>query len=217
MTTLLLPGTLCTGALWDAVRLPPDSHVLPAIRGQTLAAAAAHAMSALAGPVHLVGFSLGAIVAFEILRQWPERVRGVTLVSASPLPPTPEQVERWAEQRRAAGAGAFGHVTEQVAAGAGTHADAIRRMAQHLGPAVFLEHLALLCSRPDSRPTLAAYGGPLTVLVGADDPITPPRVATGMAALVPGGAVQVIPGAGHYLPLDAPWAVTDTVRGVAHA
>ncbi|GHF44336.1 pimeloyl-ACP methyl ester carboxylesterase [Deinococcus metalli] len=217
MTTLLLPGTLCDASLWAGVALPPRSHALPVVRGDTLADAAGRAVAAMDGPLHVVGFSLGALVAFEILRRSPQRVARVTLISANPHTPTPAQLDAWAGQQRATEAGEFEQVARQLSGGAGAHAPTVLDMARRVGAATFLEQLALLRSRPDSRAVLAAYGGPLTLLVGADDTVTPPALTVEMAALTPHADVRVIPGAGHYLPLDAPRAVSDALRAETYA
>jgi pimeloyl-ACP methyl ester carboxylesterase len=52
--------------------------------------------------------------------------------------------------------------------------------------------------RPDSTPLLETLTGiPTLVLVGAEDMITPPVIAQGMAAAIPGARLMEIPGAGH--------------------
>lgn len=176
MPTLLLPGTLCDAALWADVALPPGAHVWAPVRGHTLAEAAWQAASAQSGPLHVVGFSLGAIVAFELLRRWPERVQRLTLISANPLAPTAKQLVAWADQEAAVSAGpdGFEAVAQQVAAGVGPHSERVLAMARRVGPKIFLEQLALLRSRPDSRPVFQTHRGPLTLLVGAADTVTPP-------------------------------------------
>lgn len=217
MTTVLLPGTLCDATLWHGVAAPRGVRTAPVVRGSTLTDAAARAVAGAAGPLHVVGFSLGALVAFEVLRRWPGRVGRLTLISASPLPPTPAQLDTWAAQRRATEAGDFGEVVARISAASGAHAGTVAAMAHRVGAAAFLEQLALLRSRPDSRADLGAYGGPLTLLVGAHDTVTPPALTHAMAALAPHADVRVVPGAGHYLPLDAPTAVSDALGGPAHA
>lgn len=220
MRTLLLPGTLCDAALWAGVTLPPGAHAGPALRGRTLAEAAAACAAACSGPLHVVGFSLGAIVAFELLRRWPARVQRLTLISANPLAPTGAQLAVWAAQEAAVHArpDGFDTVARQLAAAAGPHAAAaVLDMARRVGPAAFLEQLALLRARPDSRPALQAFTGPLTLLVGGADPITPPDLSHAAAACAPHAAVTVVPGAGHYLPLDAPGAVTAHLRAWTYA
>lgn len=217
MNALLLPGTLCDAALWTGVTLPRDARVLDSVRGSSLKEAAEHAVQDAPRRFHLIGFSLGAILAFEVLRRFPARVARLTLISANPHAPTPAQLELWAAQRRQVEAGQFDNVVETIAASAGGHQARITDMARHVGTEVFLQQLELLRSRPDSRPTLAAWQGPATFLVGENDVTTPPDLAEEMRALVKGASLRIIPGAGHYLPLDAPPAVSDVLNEVAHA
>lgn len=218
--TLLLPGTLCDAALWEAVRLPAGTQVREAVRGRTLAEAAASALQNSSGALHLVGFSLGAIVAFEVLRRAPERVARLTLISANPHAPTAAQQGIWQTQEREVQEGKFEEVMDSLAVG--QHRRALLNMAWRVGPEVFLDQLALLRSRPDSRSTLsdwaeADWAGPLTVLVGSEDTVTPPSLAAEIKQLVPKAVIQVVPNAGHYLPLDAPDAVSEVLSEVAYA
>ena len=60
--------------------------------------------------------------------------------------------------------------------------------------------------RPDARDILARFGGPVLVLVGGDDVLTPPGKARAMADLVPGAVLVEIPGAGHLANLEKPTA-----------
>nr|WP_246580541.1 alpha/beta fold hydrolase [Deinococcus aestuarii] len=189
------------------------------VRGDSLPEAAARVLATLptGGRVHLVGFSLGAIVAFEVLRRAPERLARLTLLGANPHAPTPLQLETWAAHERQVRAGHFGEVAEALAGGAGPNRGAVLEMARRVGPEVYLEQLGLLRSRPDSRADVARFTGPLTLLVGAEDTVTPPRLAEDLRSFAPHASVRIVPEAGHYLPLDAPDAVSDTLNTVAHA
>ena len=71
------------------------------------------------------------------------------------------------------------------------------------GQAAALRGMAL---RPDARDILARFGGPVLVVVGADDVLTPPAKARAMADLVPGAELVEIPGAGHLANLEQPEA-----------
>ncbi|ULH17731.1 alpha/beta hydrolase (plasmid) [Deinococcus sp. KNUC1210] len=217
---LLLPGTLCGETLWSGVPLPSGTQARTAIQGHSLAEAASMALEGVQGQVHLVGFSLGAIVAFEVLRLAPERVARLTLISANPHAPTAAQLQIWSEQQARVQAGEFGALIGELSTG--PHRQQLLDMAWRTGPQVFLEQLDLLRSRPDSRPTLARWTGPLTLLVGQDDVVTPPHLSSEMKALAPQADLRIVPRAGHYLPLDAPDALSEVlcpnpVRGVTYA
>jgi pimeloyl-ACP methyl ester carboxylesterase len=60
--------------------------------------------------------------------------------------------------------------------------------------------------RPDARDILARFGGPVLVVVGSDDVLTPPAKARAMVDLVPGAELVEIPGAGHLSNLEQPVA-----------
>jgi pimeloyl-ACP methyl ester carboxylesterase len=61
--------------------------------------------------------------------------------------------------------------------------------------------------RPDSTDLLAGLKGlPTLVVVGAEDVLTPPREAEGMAKAIPGAKLAIIPNAGHLAPLEQPEA-----------
>ncbi|WP_293910556.1 alpha/beta hydrolase [Deinococcus sp.] len=217
LPTVLLPGTLCGAALWAGVALPAGAQVVGAVRGNSLQHAAALILRGAPERFHLLGFSLGAVLAFEVLRRAPERVARLSLLSANPHAPTAAQLEVWAQQEQQVRAGRFGEVAANLAGSSGPHRQTVLDMAYVVGPEAFLEQLNMLRSRPDSRPTLASYSGPLTLNVGQADTVTPPSLVREMAALALQADVQLIPGAGHYLPLDAPQAVSTLLRELAHA
>jgi pimeloyl-ACP methyl ester carboxylesterase len=54
---------------------------------------------------------------------------------------------------------------------------------------------------------------PTLVLVGDEDKMTPERFAESLAEGIPGAELEVVPGAGHMLPLEQPDAVVKAVRG----
>jgi pimeloyl-ACP methyl ester carboxylesterase len=61
-----------------------------------------------------------------------------------------------------------------------------------------------MARRADTRPALSRFAGPTLVVVGDQDPITPPAKAQELAGLVPSAELVTIPGAGHLSNLEAP-------------
>jgi pimeloyl-ACP methyl ester carboxylesterase len=168
-------------------------------------------------PPHFIlgGFSMGGYIAFEIMRQAPERVRKLILLSTSARPDTPEATERRQQGMELSRAGKF-----QLAAAAtfptAVHADNKENselravhldMAMHTGPQAYIRQQEAIIARPDSRPDLPGIGVPTLVLVGDGDQITPPDAAEEMARAIPGARLVIVPGAGHLAVLEQPDAV----------
>jgi pimeloyl-ACP methyl ester carboxylesterase len=69
----------------------------------------------------------------------------------------------------------------------------------------------------DLRAPLADVDLPAVVLVGRRDRLTPPRLGRAVAAAIPGARFEVLPGAGHMLPLERATVLTTTILGELRA
>jgi pimeloyl-ACP methyl ester carboxylesterase len=217
---LMVPGLLCSARLYrDQVpelwRIGPITLVDPT-RDDTLQAMARRMLATAPPQFALVGLSMGGYLAFEVLRQAPERVLRLGLLDTSARADTPEQ----SAQRRAlivlAREGRFSDIVDTLFPRL-VHPDhlrdpALRRvvqaMANDVGPEAFVRQQSAILQRPDSRPELPAIHCPTLVLVGDADAITPPDVAREMSEAIAGSRLVVVPRAGHASTLEAPEAVT---------
>lgn len=164
----------------------------------------------------LLGLSLGGYVAFEIMRQAPERVAGLVLMDTTARPDTPEaSAKREALIKLAATD--FNEVTEQLLPLL-AHPDrmnlpavrgVIQSMASGLGKEVFERQQRAIMGRPDSRPTLKSIACPTLVICGQDDQITPPELATEIANGIKHAKLELIAQCGHLATLDQPELVCD--------
>jgi pimeloyl-ACP methyl ester carboxylesterase len=66
--------------------------------------------------------------------------------------------------------------------------------------------------RMDLHPTLAGVTLPTVVVVGTRDTLTPPRLSRRLAAGIRGARLELIPDAGHMLPLEVPDRLADLIR-----
>ena len=118
MKLVLLPGTLCTDAAFrfQAEHLSDvaDSLTLPLNVGETVEACAAWVLGQAPEEFALAGFSQGAIVALEIMRQAPERVAKLALLGANPKGSTEAQLATWARWREEARAGQFAGIVQNL-------------------------------------------------------------------------------------------------------
>lgn len=218
--TLLVPGLLCTSALYGpqlealwalgtvAVANPSLDDSLPAIARRALAQAPAR--------FALVGLSMGGYVAFEILRQAPERVSCLALLDTTARPDTPEQTELRRSHMALARAGRLSEVNAmqfERTVHPAHRADArlqrlIFAMSDAVGVEGYLRQQAAIIARPDSRPLLAGIRCPTLVVVGDADALTPPDRAAEMAESIPGARLEIVPECGHISTLEQPDAVT---------
>ncbi|MEA1652335.1 alpha/beta fold hydrolase [Nitrospirillum sp. BR 11164] len=220
---VLIPGLLCTAEVFapQVAALWPHGPVTVAntLAGETMADMAAAILADTPPRFALGGLSMGGYVALEIMRQAPERVVKLALVSTQALPDTPEQ----SDQRRAfvalARKARFASVLRQAMAGM-LHPDhrdddqlaAVNlRMGLTVGVEGLARQTAAIISRPDSRPTLPAIRVPTLVLVGDSDPLMPPERSRDMAAAIPGARLVVVPQCGHASTLEQPEAVNQAL------
>ncbi len=222
---VFLPGLLCNEQLW-AAQIQGLKDISHATVARLDAASSIEAMAtavlnqAPAGAFMLVGMSMGGYVAFEIMRQQPQRVLGLALLSTSARPDLPETTEARRTQMRLA-VDDLDTVIDQLLPKLlhpSRHTDVdstrvVRSMAKALGADVFKSQQEAIIGRPDSRPRLHEISCPTLVLCGRDDPITPPEVHIEIANTIPGAHLVIMDHCSHLSPLEQPEQVTQTLRG----
>jgi pimeloyl-ACP methyl ester carboxylesterase len=221
---VLVPGLLCTRALWEpqiaALGDVADMVVADHTRHDPLAAIARSILAQAPERFALAGLSMGGIIAFEIVRQAPARVTRLALLDTNARPETPER----SEQRRALIALAEregARKAQEALLGVLIHKDrlgdkglveTVLRMGEDTGTEAFKRQQAAIMSRPDSRPTLAGIGVPTLVLVGREDVLTPIELSQEMADAIPGARLEVVEACGHLSTLERPEAVNRALR-----
>ncbi|TGO05916.1 alpha/beta fold hydrolase [Serinibacter arcticus] len=167
-------------------------------RGLTIASMADDVAATLAAlgldrPV-VVGFSDGGNIALELALRHPDAVGPLVVVGANLFPE---------------GLTPFSKLTTDVA-----HAATVlgSRVAPALGP--LAERLGLMVHDPRIDPdALGALTQPVLVVVGERDAIRPEHTAL-IVDSIPRARLAVVPGVGHMVPVRAPAALADLVRGV---
>lgn len=221
---LLVPGLLCSPRLY-APQIPSLWRHGPVMvadhtRDDTMAGIARRILTDAPPRFALVGLSMGGYIAFELMRQAPERVDRLALLDTAARPDGPEQSERRRSQVELARAGRFGEVADlqfPMLVGPDRQQDAglralVRQMADETGPEAFERQQQAIIGRPDSRPDLGRIACPTLILVGDGDQITPPDRAREMADGVRRAQLVVVPGSGHLSTLEQPEAVTHALE-----
>ncbi len=217
-TVVLIPGLAC-----DASLLAPQAQALVAaghtvhtslahFHGPALPDMAARLLAEGAGPLVLVGASMGGMVALHAALQQPARVRGIALLGSTARADTPELI---ALRRQACSHFAAGRMDDVLRANVAFafHPNAARdpglvarylAMVRRAGPEALIRQNEAVMARPDLRPQLGDIACPLLALVGEADLLTPPAHAREIVDLVATARLEIVPGAGHLLSWEQP-------------
>lgn len=215
---VLLPGTLCDSRIWLAHTTALSRRrevIVPQIGLEaSLSGEASRLLATLPRRFALGGFSLGAILAFELVRQARQRVAGLCIVSSTVRADAPRNLTLRRLQLERFEAGEVQALMEQEMLPGYFHpgADAESRqrwselvltMARETPAAVFRNQVRYATSRPDSLSTLAAMQVPVQVQCGQNDQLCPPQRQAEMVFVRSGCSLVRMPECGHFLPIEA--------------
>jgi pimeloyl-ACP methyl ester carboxylesterase len=217
---VLVPGLLVTARLY-AEQIPALWRLGPVTvadhtRDDSMAAIARRILADAPPRFALAGLSMGGYVAFEIVRQAPERVARLALLSTSARLDPPEITERRRRQIAFAQEGRFGdladmqfpllvHRSRLEDEGLQT---LVRLMADETGAEAFVREQTAIIGRADSRPDLARIACPTLVVVGDGDELIAPESSAEIAGGIPGARLVTVAQCGHLSTLERPAQVT---------
>jgi pimeloyl-ACP methyl ester carboxylesterase len=221
---VLVPGLVCTSALWAPQMKALSPHATITIadhtRHDSVKAIAASILATAPPRFALAGLSLGGYIAFEIMRQAPERVTKLALLDTSAKPFDQNQTPQRMALIELARTDGLGPVAERLLP-LFIHPDrmtdtalitTVRQMAVDTSLDTFVRQQKAIMSRPDSRPTLADIRVPTLALVGRQDLLTPVADHEAIAAGIPGCRLVIIDNCGHLATLERPDAVNTALH-----
>ncbi len=225
---LLLPGLVNDGRVWQGVVGALSSDTGATVGDlrtrETMRELAADVLSLAPDHFAIAGLSMGGYCALEIMRQAPQRVRGLALVDTSARPDTPESKanrEKQIDRARTDYGPLVDEVLPKWVHPSRLHdadvAGVARAMALEAGPATFALQQRAIMSRADSRPLLSAIRCPTVVICGVDDALIPMEVHEELAKGIAGAQLITIEACGHLAPLERPVAVSEALRRWLHS
>jgi pimeloyl-ACP methyl ester carboxylesterase len=225
MKLLLLHALPLDGRMWAAQMdlLPGSSHApdLYAL-GDTVEEWAAAALNPVKGDrLIVVGCSVGGSCAIEVAVAAPDRVAALVLIGTKANhrrdPGLHAEALRMLRERgmeeawHRYWAPLFSPSADNaVIAGA-------KRMALAQSPEAVERGITAFHSRPSRMNFLSALQCPVVFITGADDTAPGTKISAAQAAAPPQGSLHIIPGSGHYVPLEQPDALNAILRTVIAA
>jgi pimeloyl-ACP methyl ester carboxylesterase len=209
-------GQLLTKQIWasQVAALAPDYELVVADHGRddTIAGMARRLLDTAPSRFHLVAHAMGGFIAFEVMRQAPERVLSLVLIATLAPNDGPAQTERRLGYSRLVEAGNFDRVVEERIPmlvhpdrrGDEILVSAIRHMASDTGAERFLGQQRAIMGRVDSRPILSAITVPTLLIRGDHDGITTEAHQVEILGGIPCARLEVIANCGHLPMLERP-------------
>ena len=203
----------CRAVAWDMPGYG-DSPALPEMAFPALAGALRDLLGGLGVErAHLVGHSIGGMVALEFAARFPERVASLVLYATSPAFGKPDgDWQRDFLKARLAPLDAGQRMAKLAPSivesliGDSPDEDGIARATAAMGrvpEAAYRAAMRCLVTF-DRRDALAELAVPTLVLAGEHDDNAPAAMMERMAGKIPGAHFQVIPGAGHLAHFEQP-------------
>ena len=172
----------------------------------------------------VVGLSMGGYVALALAERHPGLVAALGLVDTKS---TADTEEARAHRLRVADEVERSGTVEPVRAMATTLVGESTRVAQpeisaqlaawieDQDPADVAWAQRAMAARPDRTHVLAAFSGPVTVVVGDEDTVTPVAAAEHMAAAARDAQLVVVPRSGHMSAVEQPEVVAAALSDLA--
>lgn len=229
-TVVLLHGVGLDHTMWEPTAalladhctvitpdLPGHGTRPPVSDGVTLADLVDGVVGEMPAGSHLVGFSLGALVAQHVALHHPELVATLTSVS-SVCQRTAEERASVLDRLRAAEADFTASAAASLKrwyAGTDVGADWVARTEATLlanDVRSFLNcYRVFATADADLAPDLPAIDVPALAVTGANDPGSTPEMTHRLAAALPNCRAEIIPQARHMLPVERPEAFVDSL------
>lgn len=169
---------------------------------------------------HLIGHSMGSLIALETAARHPEKVSALSLIGTAATMTVGPDLLKAAEAGDSAaidmvsiwGLGYSAELGGSLAPGLWMHGGA-QRTLQHAASGVLFTDLAACNAYANALAAAAKVKVPTTVILGERDLMTPPKAGKALAAAIPGARTVVLPGAGHIMMAERPDELLAALKG----
>ncbi|MCU1507849.1 MAG: Alpha/beta hydrolase [Glaciihabitans sp.] len=220
MHIVLIPPLLCSPRVYapalDDLWEYGQVSIADTRRDDTIAEMAKRILREAPDEIAIIGTSMGGYVALEVVRQAPERVTALALVSTQARSDTQEETQAREKQFELIAQGQFDALVDVAFPGIvapynATNLDMLatwRAMAATVGAEAYLRQLRAVMDRSDFTALLPTITCPTAIIHGADDRYIPVAEARESAAAMPTARFTIIPGAGHFVFHEQPTAAS---------
>ena len=224
---LLLPGSLCNQLLFqpqiDFFKGHREVIVANFFNCDSVEAMAAKVLNEAPAEFALAGLSMGGIVAFEMFRQAPQRIKRIAFLDTNPRGELPKNVSIRHQQINDIAQGSVEtlktFVSQQLMPKYAFDPEQrlrleplVMEMALDVGAVEFMNQWRALASRTDSWSTLKDIRCPALILCGVHDALSNEKLHRDMALEIKHARLDIIDEAGHLSTLDAPEQVNQALE-----
>lgn len=165
----------------------------------------------------IAGHSMGGYVALAFARAYPNRVRGLGMISTQVLADPPERKEgRYKTANDVAAKGisvVVDSITPKLSADIRVQSF-VRDVMQRQKPAGVIGSLKAMAERPDSSDLLKTFKFPVVIVHGDADALIPVERGREMKAALPSAHYAELKGTGHMSMMEKPNEVADALRNL---
>ena len=221
---VLVPGLLCDEDLWFD-QMKSLSNVTKISMADTLSddsiiEMAARLLANAPAEFALAGLSMGGYIALEVMRQAPERVTRLALLSTNAEQDNAEKSRIRRGLIALAEKGKFKGVSPRLLPmllhesrlNDAVLCDRVAKMAARVGKDCFVRQQKAIMSRSDSRKNLHSIKVPTMVVCGREDLLTNLRQHQDIAKAIPSAELHVLDLCGHLPTMERPQEVTSLFR-----
>lgn len=168
------------------------------------------------GPAVVAGVSMGGYVAMNLARRYPQSVAGLVFVDTKAGKDSHAGVTgrlAFADRIESEGASWVADamlpslISESTIINHPAVEQQVREQIVGCPPATIAWIQRAMAKRPDSFDVIDSFAGPILMIVGSEDLLSPPAEAVAIAQAAQQATLVEIDGVGHLTPLESPTAV----------